>query len=1008
MIKGFFSSKSRVKYLVWLLVLVLAFCVISGGCGGSSSHIADVADKDEATYPSASVNRPETLFSISDVSLLLTMDIDDNSMPDFLDFEGVPQFHIDNSGSDTSSVIYTAESILEAAERNIPVPSMIWLHQLRMPSEDANVFSVNLEAGKEYTFEFSRNLTESLGGILPTIKFYDPANSKLSATNAKAMNYEVAAYPSEHPSILCYTVKPAVSGTYIVEVSNGEPTSNEDSDYSDTDSVLFIYEEFRNENNETGYYTNFKFQDKNGNTTGSIGINELIYLRQLFLEANPKFFEEVYGWNLPDDPSGAGGTNGTFSDQILKYINYARFMYRLQAELGIESIGDEDLEDDEDDDEDSDELVLEPITEFDPSYVGKKVSIASHVTVKNNVSASAIEDKWSTIPPHIFGIPYDPQYEIGMGFLATSNFSYIMPQGGITVDITAAWEKATQKYLKKSEDDQFSLQTESYAKFVSTSTQAESLLKATNTLGMSTAAVGMSLGSGTTNNLKFGLTSTNLVIHYEEVENGYRRISAKKIANSWKQEGEEDDDDDDDDKDKKKKKGLFAYVENLGKKYGKEKFPEAFRNNLGDYYVAGYQYGACYDAYISIRTETSEQIKEVEKKLSLALNLGDGDDQLNVSADFGSKLRDTLQEFEAKVNVSIVTNGLGSQKPTVIPLGVDSNDMKALDKVGESLKDFITQVRTNNGNRSKYAPIRVRLSRWRSNISMSNVMEEAGDETGLIPVTVGQRGRIASFNTLLKNLTGYKNVVGDNPAVPSSATADIDPEYNEIIEVVKAGGEKFYASKEDVERYKARLEAITPKYRALADRYAFYTMLVRAQAAEKKIYEKLLAGAKASDTGSEQSRKFVRQMPFGANEGKSSSGYDSFAYSTYVTEDINAGGGELHKQYYKENNSNAFRRFWYETQKDGDDEYLASAGPAILVAKSNDGARAVFCQIRVTSLSRNHETDNLRELTRGSPAVGTNTVGFNFESGRGDHVDWNIYGKAMRMKPEDYPFKGLE
>ena len=54
--------------------------------------------------------------------------------------------------------------------------------------------------------------------------------------------------------------------------------------------MLFIYEEFRNENNETGYYTNFKFQDSDGNKTASIGINELIYLRQLFLEANPKFF----------------------------------------------------------------------------------------------------------------------------------------------------------------------------------------------------------------------------------------------------------------------------------------------------------------------------------------------------------------------------------------------------------------------------------------------------------------------------------------------------------------------------------------------------------------------------------------------------------------------------------------------------------------------------------------------------------------------------------------------
>ena len=55
-------------------------------------------------------------------------------------------------------------------------------------------------------------------------------------------------------------------------------------------------------------------------------------------------------------------------------------------------------------------------------------------------------------------------------------------------------------------------------------------------------------------------------------------------------------------------------------------------------------------------------------------------------------------------------------------------------------------------------------------------------------------------------------------------------------------------------------------------------------------------------------RKFVREMPFGVSGG-GSSGFDSFPYSTYVTEDIDAGGEELHKQYYKENNSNFYRDF---------------------------------------------------------------------------------------------------
>ena len=220
-------------------VLLLALAIAGGGGCGGSSHKGG---------GSASVNRAETVFDLSDLALLLTMDIDDNGMPDFLDFEGVSQLHVDNASSASASSVRISEasSILSAAEKAVTVPSMIWLKQLRLQTEDANVFSVKLEAGKEYTFEFSKNLTESLGGVLPSSKVYDPTNSQLPAESAEAMDCEIAAYPPEHPSILCYTVKPTVSGTYLVEVSNGEPTTNKDADATDTDSVLFIYQEFRN------------------------------------------------------------------------------------------------------------------------------------------------------------------------------------------------------------------------------------------------------------------------------------------------------------------------------------------------------------------------------------------------------------------------------------------------------------------------------------------------------------------------------------------------------------------------------------------------------------------------------------------------------------------------------------------------------------------------------------------------------------------------------------------
>ena len=125
-------------------------------------------------------------------------------------------------------------------------------------SEDPNIFLVTLDAGIKYTFEFSKNLTKFLGGTLPDIKIYDHENAILSLDEAQDMTeVEFTTYPKEHP----YTIKPEVSGNYLVQIQNVEPISNTSTDLDNTDSLLFIYKERHNENGEPGYYTNFKFRD---------------------------------------------------------------------------------------------------------------------------------------------------------------------------------------------------------------------------------------------------------------------------------------------------------------------------------------------------------------------------------------------------------------------------------------------------------------------------------------------------------------------------------------------------------------------------------------------------------------------------------------------------------------------------------------------------------------------------------------------------------------------------
>ena len=134
---------------------------------------------------------------------------------------------------------------------------MVWLKELRIQSDGSDEFSVELEKGKDYTLEFSKNFTELLDAILPEIRIYDPDNAKLAEIEAETLpGVKITLYPEESPSLICYTFKAPVSGSYLIRVRDANPTTldvdeeeaeaNPD-EYSevDTASVIFLYEEIQ-------------------------------------------------------------------------------------------------------------------------------------------------------------------------------------------------------------------------------------------------------------------------------------------------------------------------------------------------------------------------------------------------------------------------------------------------------------------------------------------------------------------------------------------------------------------------------------------------------------------------------------------------------------------------------------------------------------------------------------------------------------------------------------------
>ncbi|MDY6400885.1 MAG: hypothetical protein SPL10_04515, partial [Synergistales bacterium] len=914
-------------------------------------------------------------------------------------------------------------------EKKLTVPSMTWIDRLRTESEGGNIYSVPLVAGTEYTFEFSRNLTDSLGGILPHLSFYDPDNSLLSLDAAQEIEVETAAYPAANPSIICYTFTPTVSGHYIVRLADGEPYSGRYLDDSgnlqtftpeaDKGVVLFIYKERRNEANETGYYTNFYLEDNSGNKTESISVNDLIEMRKLFIEANMAYFNEVYGQNLEDDDYGNGNSFeitmldtakerfDSYVEQVLGKIgltyDYKDFEdYLTNAELT--SI-DKALSADVSVDIIADylEKILKDKNALDDTGNLKK-EVKGIVSVPNSaVSTSSLLDEYADIPTDITGIPYEDRYSLGRGLMA---HTFLDPTGGVHIKLDKAYEFSRQglinKFLEatsadsgittnvpKASDTQaiHPIRTNFHTDFVKTSSQAETLSKSGANVSLATSALGLSFGTGSTSNFKFGLTSMTFIIHYEETEVKYRELDDDEIEAAWK-------------------KGMLFEAMDLYESRDID-YVRQFRNDFGDYYVSAHQYGACFDAYVSITTQTSEQLKEVETKLGASLTLNN----IKASADISSKTQDILKKNQAKISVNIVTNGFGTQVPTPVKLPV-STDITAMDSVFSELLKFRNQI--GGGNRANYAPVRVKMNRWRSHIKVFLTMRKHGDKSGAVPITLRQQGKISSFNTRLRDLRAYQNVVVDIPGI-SQHTQGIREEFTKLVNFVSGAGYKVYRDEYQAsfDKTAEEVNVLTDKFNALADRYVFYTKLVIAQKDEQEYYDPRKRQADAAGEGTDVAYEMVRNMPFGPNGG--SSGYAEFNTSNYVKADIAAGKRDKKKVHIdRSGTGDQWRIEWTEQDVQEDLRmiqygYRNTSARLEASATNTDGtaANAVFCFVRAGSTHADSKDDRARWLTRGSPAVGTKYVGFLFRSGFSSSVDWEIEGQAMRMDPNDYPFSGL-
>lgn len=394
-----------------------------------------------------------------------------------------------------------------------------------------------------------------------------------------------------------------------------------------------------------------------------------------------------------------------------------------------------------------------------------------------------------------------------------------------------------------------------------------------------------------------------------------------------------------------------------------------FRENYGDYFVGGYKYGGTYDAFITITTQTMEQLEKVKSKLSASFNT----ESLSVSSDVGKETEETIKNNNATVSIQIITAGIDVSNIPEIPKS-DSKEKLNMNNVVQSLNAFREALKKSNP--SDYMPVYVMLKRYSLLDEYDEEMDRQKD-SGLIPIKPAHAQKIAAFNRQKLIMDSYYNVISDltNQQIDGSIRDSYTKEYTAITNEITIGGNSFYAESNSarMDELKKTMENISERLKALGDRYVFYHILVVKQK-ENKNY----------------SPYDITYEPFGKDGG--SVGTKTFNVSTAVTSDIAAGRYEFHP--HREKASFLATIEWKLT---------IVAEPHSRYNESERYREYVFCWVAVEA---KNPKDSRRDITK--PCVGKKEVNVDFESGGTRDADWEVSLQAMRFYRNLYPFYGLE
>ncbi len=895
--------------LIFSMLLVFAF-IASQGCGGSSSNSFNRGGGDGGN-PDGSTGS----VTIGGDTILAdyTLDTTGNGKPDFLDFDSVSITHVPASSTPSSVTVKT--------------PAVIFFSELKKTDAgEPDTVHVNLQAGKEYTVEFSKNFADSITSLLPLIEILPPLSDEPlqyyfeeddeSVISIPADKIQLSVYPQEDPSLICMTFTPSVTGEYTIKlISQIRPDVESDdvsvsSEDTDTSCVMFIYEELRNENGEPGYYTRFKFMDDVGNTTDTLDICDIIELRKLYLSFAPDYLTKYYGKSTPDTQPYEDITE----EQLNKLFEW---FHMMQEHKGLYYDYQEDTE--------------------------ISSSASSTVRPSANTKQNNLKGGRTAIDTTVSGLRYNESYGLGYGFFGVTGYPAI--------------GHAINKFTLPVPEKKSVGATNYKADFISSQQEQENFSQTTAGIGFSKSGFGLSASLSHMSSYKFGITSTTFVIHYDVLESQARQLD------------------------------IAEYTLTDEAKNQLAKGSTNFRNLYGDYFVSGYTYGGTYDAYISITTETVEQLKEIKSKLRAQFQT----QIVSLDAKVANETKDILKKNNASVSIEVRTSGVSasSPDPRIITPSHGKTNIDSISDVISELQKFRTQLAQQSP--ADFAPVGVILQRYSL---LSPVLEQMNKdkEDGTIPIHPDMSVIIQNFNRSLRTLGAYYQVIGglDDSKIDAEVRDNYYSQYMDLYNTVRSDPQ-FYDNSQKVAETKKAIEKLSKQLKATGDRYVFYKMLTAAQSRERAKYDE--HKGYEENAGSE----YVEKQPFGA-VGGGSIGYSEFAVSTAVTQDIKEGKKERLNgvQSYKA----AGWRYWGTSNHN-----LDNVRPSYDAETADGKTDAAFCYVLVET--ENVDTDRHRRF-QNTPVVGKSRLDFDFTSGYSRWATWTVTYQTFKFSRATYPFFGLD